>query len=91
MLALDSFASLELNDILTIEQAAVSALSSGGSVVSWSAAGSSVSKLVDGKPSEILKACDYAKRLKWPHIYGQLRTRTRVAFGQYNDYGIPSA
>ena len=82
MVPIDALVSLDLNDILDIEPTAVAAIKSGGVVTTWGAAGSTVTKLADGKPSEVLKACDFAKRTKWPQIYGAIRSRTVVGFGK---------
>ena len=79
--ALDAFLGLSIDDILDIEARAVAAVKSGGSVVSWSSAGSSTSRIPDGTPSEVLRACLWAKRHIQPEIYGRNLTRTSVSFG----------
>ena len=78
--ALDAFLGLSIDDILDIEARAVAAVKSGGNVVSWSSAGSSTSRIPDGSPSEILRACLFAKRQIQPEIYGRNITRTSVSF-----------
>lgn len=78
--AIDSFIGLAIEDILEIEAAAVAAVKAGGSVVSWSSEGSSVTKNVDGTPTEVLRAVLFAKRYIQPEIYGRNLTRTTVSF-----------
>lgn len=79
-MAIDALAGLTLDQVLDIEAKAAAAIAAGGSVVSWSGTGMSVTRLADGTPSEILRACQYAKQTIAPHIYGQRITRTTVSF-----------
>ena len=77
---LTDFCGLSIEDVLAIEAAAVaSATAGGGTVVAWSSAGSSVTKTVDGSPSDIIRACNYAKKKIGPDIYGQFLNRTVVS------------
>jgi hypothetical protein len=78
--AIDAFIGLSIEDILEIESAAVAAVKAGGSVVSWSSEGSSVTKNVDGTPTDTLRAVLFAKRFIQPEIYGRNITRTSVSF-----------
>ena len=71
---------LSIDDVLDIEARAVTALKAGGSVVSWSGAGSSVQRIADGSPADILRAVNYAKKHLQPEIYGRNVTRTSVSF-----------
>lgn len=77
---IDALVGLSIEQVLDIETKAAAAVASGGSVVSWSGTGMSVSRLADGTPSEILRACHYAKQMLAPQIYGQRITRTSVSF-----------
>jgi hypothetical protein len=77
---IDALVGLTLEQVLAIETKAAAAVTSGGSVVSWSSTGMSVSRLADGTPSEILRACQYAKKVLAPEVYGPLITRTSVSF-----------
>ena len=77
---IDALVGLPLETVLAIETKAAAAVASGGSVVSWSSTGMSVARLADGTPSEILRACHYAKQTLAPHIYGARVTRTSVSF-----------
>lgn len=78
--AIDSFIGLSIEDVLDIEASAVAAVKAGGSVVSWSSEGSSVTKNVDGTPTEVLRAILFAKKHLQPEIYGRNLTRTTVSF-----------
>lgn len=86
-IALNAFVDLSLQDILDIEAKAVTAATTGGTVSSWSSAGNAVTKLVDGSPSDILRACQFAKRYKNPEIYGRNVTRTAVSFRSNTEDG----
>lgn len=78
--SIGDFIGLSIDDVLTIEAAAVAAASAGGSVVAWSSEGSSVTKSIDGSPADVLRACLFAKRYIMPDIYGRNVTRTSVSF-----------
>lgn len=78
--SIGDFIGLSIDDVLNIEAAAIGAVKSGGTVVSWSSEGSSVSKAVDGSPSDILRACQFAKKHIMPEVYGRNITRTSVSF-----------
>ncbi len=83
--SVDSFIGLSIDDVLEIEAAAVAAVKSGGNVVSWSSEGSSVTRIADGTPSDVLRACLYAKRYLQPEIWGRNLTRTSVSFRPRNE------
>lgn len=81
---LTDFCSLSIEDVLAIEAAAVAAATGGGTVVAWSSAGSSVTKTVDGSPSDVIRACNYAKKKLQPDIYGTFNNRTVVSHAGWN-------
>lgn len=77
-MALTSLVGLSIEDILAIETAAIATIKTGGKVISWSSAGTSVTKQLDGSPSEVLQACTYAKKKLLPGVYGTFNNVTRV-------------
>lgn len=67
-------------EVLEVFAAAKEAITSGSKVISWSSAGSSVSRLASDSPSETMRWCQWALRQLNPAIYGYNRPRTRAVF-----------
>lgn len=70
------------DEVQTIFAAAKASITSGSTVVSWSSAGSSVTKSIppDTTPSEVCSWCQWMLRALNPEVYGYNRSRVKAAY-----------
>ena len=67
-------------EVLAIFDAAKASLLAGSNVVSWSSAGSSVSKQITSSPAEVIGWCQWALKELNPEVWGFNRRRTVATF-----------